>query len=620
MPGEAVELVYDRSFAAASTLSQAVHLRSMPIRPNLQSIYRTETCGGLRPEHAGQDVTLSGWIFRKRDHGHLLFVDLRDHYGVTQCVVVADTEGFEQLNSLRLESVVTLEGVVVRRDEQSINREIATGEVEVQVRRVTVQSDAEPVPFSLMSDEQPEEQRLRYRFLDLRREKLHANIVLRSRIVATIRELMTAAGFLEFTTPILTSSSPEGARDYLVPSRVHPGKFYALPQAPQQFKQLLMIAGFDRYFQIAPCFRDEDPRADRSPGEFYQLDLEMSFVTQEDIFAAIEPVIIETFRRHSSWAVDTGRFPQIPYAQAMEAYGSDKPDLRNPIVMRDVTDLFQSLGSGLFADLLASGARVAAIPGPGAASRPRSFFDQLNASAIEAGLGGLIYLSLADEVKGPLAKFLNEAEREALFTRLGVAKGDSVFVACAPLKELRAATGRLRQTLGERLGVVETDAYRFCWITDFPFYESDPITGAVVFSHNPFSMPQGGLEALETKPPLTILAHQYDIVCNGVELSSGAIRNHRPDIMLKAFQIAGYDADEVERRFGGMLRAFRFGAPPHGGLAPGIDRMVMLLANERNIREVIAFPMNQRAEDLLMGAPSEVSPQQLRDLHIRITP
>jgi aspartyl-tRNA synthetase len=588
------------------------------ITPRRTSIYRTATCGDLRLSDVNREVTLSGWIFRKRDHGHLLFVDLRDHYGVTQCVLTASSESFKLVEGLRLESVIQVRGAVVQREEGTVNKELATGEIEVHVASVEILSAADPLPFNMAADEIPEEHRLRYRFLDLRRPRPHANVVLRSKIVSTLRELMTQAGFLEFHTPILTSSSPEGARDYLVPSRIHPGKFYALPQAPQQFKQLLMTAGFDRYFQIAPCFRDEDPRADRSPGEFYQLDVEMSFVTQDDVFGAIEPVLAETFRRHSSWSVTPPPFPRIPYAQAMEQYGSDKPDLRNPIVMRDATDLFQSLESGLFKDLLAAGARVTAIPAPGAASRSRSFFDQMGEAAVRAGLSGLIYIALTDEPKGPLTKFLNPTEREALLTLTGAAKGDAIFIACAPQAQLRGATGSLRTTLGERLEIIETGAFKFCWITDFPFYEQDPETGAIGFSHNPFSMPQGGLEALETQPPLSIFAYQYDIVCNGVELSSGAIRNHRPDIMLKAFQIAGYDESEVERRFGGMLRAFRYGAPPHGGLAPGIDRMVMLIANEPNIREVIAFPMNQRAEDLLMGAPSEVTLQQLRELHIRI--
>jgi aspartyl-tRNA synthetase len=581
--------------------------------------YRTHTCGALRPEHIGTTVALAGWIHRKRDHGQLLFVDLRDHHGITQCVFTPDSAAFDLAASARLETVVRVAGPVVGRSEENVNPSLPTGFVEVSARELDVLSAAEPLPFQVAGTQEiPEEQRLRYRFLDLRRERPHANIVLRSRVIASIRQRMLAAGFLEFQTPILTSSSPEGARDYLVPSRVHPGRFYALPQAPQQFKQLLMVSGFDRYFQIAPCFRDEDARADRSPGEFYQLDLEMSFVTQDEIFAAIEPVLAGVFGEFSSWPVTAPPFPRIAYDDALVMYGSDKPDLRNPIRAADVTDVFRASPFAVFAAAVEQGNVVRAVPAPGAADRSRSFFDRTVGLAESLGLGGLAYIVASDTPKGPLAKVLPPGQIEALFERAGAGRGDALFFAAGPAGDLRRAVDGLRGHLGRELGLVEAAAYRFCWVTDYPFYERNPETGQIEFSHNPFSMPQGGLDALTTRDPLTIKAYQYDIVCNGVELSSGAIRNHRPDIMLRAFEIAGYGADEVEKRFGGMLRAFRFGAPPHGGLAPGIDRMVMLLANEPNLREVIAFPMTQNAEDLLMNAPSAVSERQLRELHIKL--
>ncbi len=583
--------------------------------------YRTHTCGQLRAADVGKAARLSGWVHRKRDHGQLLFIDLRDHYGITQCVINAGSASFEAAAALRPESVVTVTGTVVARGADAVNPKLPTGEVELAVDELRVESPAETLPIQVASDaEFPEDTRLRHRFLDLRREKLHRNILLRAQVVASIRRRMIAAGFTEFQTPILTSSSPEGARDYLVPSRIHPGKFYALPQAPQQFKQLLMVAGFDRYFQIAPCFRDEDGRADRSPGEFYQLDFEMSFVTQEDVWATIEPVLHGVFEEFGAGRTVTAPpFPRIPYAEAMAKYGTDKPDLRIPIVNADVTAIFAGSDFKVFAEAAGRGAVVRAIPGPGAAARPRSFFDKLDAWAREQGAPGLGYVSLAEAgARGPIAKFLDAPRLAALQKATETGPGDVVFFVCDKPAVADPLAGKVRTRLGEELGLIEKNAFRFCWITDFPMYEWDEEAKKIDFSHNPFSMPQGGLEALETQDPLTINAYQYDIVCNGIELSSGAIRNHRPDIMFKAFEIAGYRPEEVEARFGGMLNAFRYGAPPHGGSAPGIDRIVMLLADERNIREVIAFPMNQQAQDLLMQAPSEVDPKRLRELHIKL--
>jgi aspartyl-tRNA synthetase len=585
--------------------------------------YRTHTCGDLRSGHAGMTVRLSGWIHRKRDHGNLLFIDLRDHYGITQCVADSSGEVFRRLETLRPESVISVTGQVVLRSTDTINPKLPTGEIELRVRELTVQSEADLLPLQVASEEDAgEEIRLRYRYLDLRREKVHANIMLRANVIASIRRRMVQAGFTEFQTPILTSSSPEGARDFLVPSRLHPGKFYALPQAPQQFKQLLMVAGFDRYFQIAPCFRDEDSRADRSPGEFYQLDFEMSFVTQEDVFAAIEPVLHGVFEEFSRGrAVTPPPFPRIPFGEALLRYGSDKPDLRNPLVIADTTEAFRGAGFGLFARAIEKGAVVRAIRAPGAADRPRSFFDKMNEWAREQGAGGLGYIQFAaDGAKGPIAKNLEPARVDQIRAQTAAQDGDAVFFVTDQPKTAAKLAGLTRTRLGEDLGLVERNAFRFCWITDFPMYELDETTGKIEFSHNPFSMPQGGLEALETKDPLTINAYQYDIVCNGVELSSGAIRNHSPEIMYKAFAIAGYSREEVESRFGGMLSALKFGAPPHGGSAPGIDRIVMLLANEPNLREVVAFPMNQRAEDLLMQAPAEVPEARLKELHIKIVP
>jgi aspartyl-tRNA synthetase len=582
--------------------------------------YRTHTCGQLCAEDVGGTVRLSGWIHRKRDHGNLVFIDLRDHYGITQCVIETDHTLFASVTEARPESVVIVTGRVVKRSQETINPNLPTGEVELRIDEFQVDSPAEVLPMQVAGDaEYGEDMRLRYRFLDLRRERLHRNIVLRSEVIASIRRRMTDAGFVEFQTPILTASSPEGARDYLVPSRIHPGKFYALPQAPQQFKQLLMASGFDRYFQIAPCFRDEDGRADRTPGDFYQLDFEMAFVTQEDVFAALEPILHGIFTEFGGRTVTDTPFPRLAYEESMMRYGSDKPDLRNPLEIVDVTEGFRDSGFGVFAKNIAKGAIVRAIRAPGAAQRPRGFFDKLNDWARDEGAGGLGYISFAEAgPKGPIAKNLSEDRVEKIRTLAGAEDGDAIFFVCAMKKDAERFAGVVRERLCNDLDLRESDAFRFCWIVDFPMYELNEETGQVEFSHNPFSMPQGGLEALQTQDPLTIKAYQYDIVCNGTELSSGAIRNHRPDTMIKAFEIAGYGRDEVERRFGGIFNAFQYGAPPHGGSAPGIDRIVMLLADEPNIREVIAFPMNQQAQDLMMGAPNDPDPQRLRELHLRV--
>jgi aspartyl-tRNA synthetase len=586
--------------------------------------YRTHTCGALTEAEAGITARLSGWVHRKRDHGGLLFVDLRDHYGITQIVFPAGSPGFATAEATRVESVITVTGTVVRREPGTVNPNLATGAIELRADSVVVQSAADVLPMTVAGDaEFPEDIRLRWRFVDLRREKQHRNMMLRAGVIASIRRRMIEAGFTEFQTPILTASSPEGARDFLVPARNHPGKFYALPQAPQQFKQLAMVAGFDRYFQIAPCFRDEAARADRSPGEFYQLDFEMSFVTQEDVFSTLEPIIAGVFREFGEGrAVTEGAFPRIPYEAAMLQFGSDKPDLRNPIRIADVTEAFAESGFGLFAQIAAGGGIVRAIPAPGAAAQPRSFFDRQNEWAREAGAGGLGYIAWeADGARGPIAKNLEPARVDAIRSACGVGPGDAVFFAAGPRDTTPKFSGRVRDRLGAELNLVppgKAERFEFCWITDFPMYELNEESGKIDFSHNPFSMPQGGLEALNTQDPLSIKAFQYDIVCNGIELSSGAIRNHRPDVMIRAFEIAGYSAQDVEERFGGMLNAFRCGAPPHGGSAPGIDRIVMLLADEPNIREVILFPLNQQGEDLMMGAPTTVPPARLKELSLAL--
>ena len=584
--------------------------------------FRTHHCGALTAAHVGQTVKLSGWVHRKRDHGNLLFVDLRDHYGITQCVTSAGDTHFDALTAARPESVVTIVGNVVARTPETVNENLATGAIEVVVTEYVLESPADVLPMQVVGGDFPEDTRLRYRFLDLRREKLHKNILLRSQIISSLRRRMTDQGFNEFQTPILTSSSPEGARDYLVPSRVHPGKFYALPQAPQQFKQLLMVSGFDKYFQIAPCFRDEDARADRSPGEFYQLDMEMSFVTQDDVFAAIEPVVHGVFKEFSNKQVSDFPFVRIPYKEAMLKYGSDKPDLRNPIHISDVGEIFKDADFAIFKKNIEAGGVVRAIPAPGTSERPRSFFDGMIAYAQSLGAQGLAYIVFAADgtAKGPIAKFLNAEKLEQLKTLAGLKNGDAVFFSSGPELSAAKLAGQVRVQLGNELDLLEKDCFKFCWVVDFPYFEYDEDAKQIIFSHNPFSMPQGGMEALEKQDPLTILAYQYDIVCNGVELSSGAIRNHRPDIMYKAFAIAGYGKEVVDSRFGAMINAFKFGAPPHGGLAPGVDRMVMLIADEPNIREVIAFPMNQQAQDLLMQAPAQVDEKQLRELHIQLSP
>ena len=579
-------------------------------------VYRTHNCGALSHADIGQTVKLSGWVHRKRDHGGVVFIDLRDHYGLTQCVVDSTDSAFGAAEQLRNESVITITGEVRARSGDTVNKALSTGEIEVQIAALELQSAADTLPLQVNSEEDSgEEVRLRYRYLDLRRQRPHANIMLRAKIIQSIRQRMVALGFTEFQTPILTASSPEGARDFLVPARLHPGKFYALPQAPQQFKQLIMVSGFDKYFQIAPCFRDEDSRADRSPGEFYQLDLEMSFVEQADVFAAVEPVVKGVFEEFSDKKIDPD-FVHIPFDEAMLKYGSDKPDLRIALEICDVTDIFRGSDFAIFAKNIEKGAVVRAIPGPKCGSR--AIADRMNSWAQGEGAPGMGYIIYGDgEARGPVAKALGAEKAEQIKQQLGVTDGDAVFFACAPASEAASLAGKARVRIAQEQNLIDENLFKFCWIVDFPMYELDEKTGKIEFSHNPFSMPQGGMDALNNQDPLTIKAWQYDLVCNGVELSSGAIRNHLPEVMYRAFEIAGYGAEVVDKQFSGMISAFKFGAPPHGGIAPGIDRIVMLIADEPNIREVILFPMNGKAEDLMMNAPSEVDETALRELHIR---
>ena len=587
---------------------------------NTLHAYRTHNCAQLRESDVGETVRLSGWVHRKRDHGGVLFIDLRDHYGITQIVADEDSEALGLLDSLKSESVITIDGVVKARSQETRNANLPTGDIEVFAKSATVQSMAEELPLPVAGEQEyPEDIRLKYRFVDLRRERVHKNIMLRNKVITSLRRRMIDQGFSEFQTPILGASSPEGARDYLVPSRLHPGRFYALPQAPQMFKQLLMVAGFDRYFQIAPCFRDEDLRADRSP-EFYQLDFEMSFVTQEDVFNTIEPVLAGVFEEFSGGKAVTpaGEFPRIPYAEAMLKYGSDKPDLRNPILITDVTHHFEQSGFGIFEKIVGGGGIVRAIPAPNTNEKSRKFFDDMNDWSKREGFAGLGYVTRkGGEFGGPIAKNHGPENMQKIYDELGLGENDGLFFAAGKPKEAEKLAGAARTRCAEELDLIEQGCFKFCWIVDFPMFEYDEELKRIDFSHNPFSMPQGEMDALENQDPLEIKAWQYDIVCNGYELSSGAIRNHRPDIMYKAFEVAGYTKEDVDANFSGMIEAFKLGAPPHGGSAPGIDRIVMLLADEPNIREVIAFPMNQRAQDLMMGAPSIVSPKQLRELSIR---
>ena len=587
--------------------------------------YRSHTCNELRKNNVGKSIVISGWINKKRDHGNLLFIDLRDNYGITQCIIDQENKNFKELEKIQLETVIKVEGRVVNRSKETINKDIETGEIEISIENFTVLGTCKELPMPVFTDQEyAEEIRLKYRFLDLRRKKIHENIILRSKVISFIRSEMNAIGFLEFQTPILTSSSPEGARDFLVPSRLNPGKFYALPQAPQQFKQLIMVSGFDKYFQIAPCFRDEDARADRSPGEFYQLDLEMSFVEQEDVFKVVEKLLINTFKKFSNKKLISEKFPRISYADAMAKYGSDKPDLRNPLIINDITEVFlrDDVSFEIFKKLVKSGSQVRCIVTKKTKDKPRSFFDNIDKWAKAEGSSGLAYFTLEknDEIsaKGPVGKFFSKESLEEIMQKTGAKIGDSIFLACNNQKELEKVTSLAREKIANDLDLIDNDSFAFCWIVDYPMFEKDEQTNKIKFSHNPFSMPQGNLDKINFEKPLDILAFQYDIVCNGIELSSGAIRNHIPELMYKLFSIAGYDKKQVDEKFSGMINALSYGAPPHGGIAPGIDRIVMLLANEKNIREVTMFPMNQNAQDLMMNAPSNVNESQLKELNLSL--
>ncbi len=585
--------------------------------------YRSHNCNELRKKNVGSNILLSGWINKKRDHGNLLFLDLRDNYGITQCIVDKENKNFKDLEKLQLETVINVEGKVVDRSADTINKEIETGEIEVTIENFVILGKCKELPMPIFSDQEySEEIRLKYRYLDLRRKKIHENIILRSKVISFIRNEMNKFGFLEFQTPILTSSSPEGARDFLVPSRLNPGKFYALPQAPQQFKQLIMVSGFDKYFQIAPCFRDEDARADRSPGEFYQLDLEMSFVEQEDVFKVVEQLLVNTFKKFSKKKIISEKFPRITYRDALLNYGSDKPDLRNPLIIEDITETFtrEDVSFDIFKKLVKSGSNVRCIVTQNTKDKPRSFFDNIDRWAKDEGASGLAYFTIENGIsaKGPVGKFFSKESLEDIMKKTGAKVGDSIFMACSKKKDLERITSLARDKIAKDLNLIDDNVFAFCWVVDYPMFEKNDQTNKIEFSHNPFSMPQGDIKKLNFEKPLDMLAYQYDIVCNGIELSSGAIRNHIPELMYKLFAIAGYDKDQVDEKFSGMINALSYGAPPHGGIAPGIDRIIMLLANEKNIREVTMFPMNQNAQDLMMNAPSSIDEKQLKELNLAL--